>query len=278
MNRYSFVSLITPFDASKSIDWNSFEILVKDQIKTCASGFFLASTIGEGTFLTSEEKIFMAQMISKITNNDRSFYIELSSSEIRNPCFLEKMYKTNCLGVVVCLETLKILSQQELVELFVNLSNFKKYVILKNTGKLSKNLLDELLALPFVSALYHKNSDIQPLSFDHTKQFIEYDRGAIPSYKFTQGGIVSYLANIEPELFHRLIAKSEHFVCERDLIRMNKLSFLQKQLSHQDPIANIKAILEKKGKCQIFSRIDQQEACLLRLKSIEKSCEEIKNS
>jgi dihydrodipicolinate synthase/N-acetylneuraminate lyase len=278
MNRHSFVSLITPFDASKSIDWNSFEILVKDQLKTCVSGFFLASTIGEGAFLTSEEKILMAQKISKITNNDRSFYMELSSSELRNPWFLEKMYETSCLGVVVCLATLKISSPQELVELFVNLSNFKKYVILKNTGKLSKNLLDELLALPFVSALYQKNSDIQPFSFKHTKQFIEYDRGAIPSYKFTQGGIVSYLANIEPELFHRLIAESERFICERDLIRINKLSFLQKQLSHQEPIVNIKAILEKKGKCKIFSRIDPQEVCLVRLKSIEKSCEEIKNA
>lgn len=279
MIQSSYVSLITPFNSTGNIDLLSFENLVLEQLQANVSGFFLASEIGEGDFLNLDEKVLLAEHLSKILDPETIFYIHVGEAEIENKNeFFSRIYKTACHGVVVSLEQLKFKEEQELFELFVTLSNFKKQIILKDSNNLPNTLLEELLALPFVSAAYQKNSDLKSYIPQSARKFIEYDRGVLPLSLTHEESLVSYFTNIQPAFFHKLITASNFLACNAQMKKLSKLAFLQKQLSKEDPVLNIKAILSKQGKCPIFTRKNQGAVCENRLAAIEKSLEELKNA
>ena len=82
MKKLSIVSIITPFNKNKEIDFSSFKALLERQVEEGASGVCLASEIGEGGFLLLDEKISLFSFAQDLLGEEFPCYLYLKHKEI----------------------------------------------------------------------------------------------------------------------------------------------------------------------------------------------------
>jgi dihydrodipicolinate synthase/N-acetylneuraminate lyase len=277
MQPSSYVSLITPFDQNKNIDLASFEKCACAHFDANVGGFFLGSEIGEGEFLNQDEKLLILERMRQIIHSAIPVFLEISFDQLSFQ-FLSKLHSKECTGVVISLDQVKDMSDKDLFNLFVGLSHLRLEVILKDVHCRPKSLIEELLALPYISSIYQKSSDVQRVLIENIKQFIEYDRGAPPFAVFPKAAFLSSVANINPKFFHELINTASDLSLDFPIKSLNKLSVLQREIAQGDAIANIKEVLSRQGMCQPFTRKKVENPCKKRIEWIEKKLEEIKKA
>jgi len=276
MHTSSYVSLITPFDQNKNIDLIALEKCACEHFDANVAGFFLCSEVGEGEFLNQEEKLLILERICQLINSAASVFLEVSHDQL-SFSFLSKLNAKGCSGVVISLDQFKGISDNDLFNLFVELSHLRIEIILKSVHLKQRSFIQELLALPYISSIYKKNSEDQHVLLENIKQFIEYDRGVLAFSAFPKAAFVSSLSNIIPHFFHGLINTASDLSLDFDIKSLNKLVLMHREIVQGDATSTIKAVLSKQGMCQPFTRKKGQRPCKKKIDWIEKKLEEIKN-
>lgn len=277
MHPSSYVSLITPFDHNKNIDLIALEKCTRAHLDANVGGFFLGSEIGEGEFLNQNEKLLILERMRQIIHSAIPVFLEASLDRLSFQ-FLSKLHSSGCTGCVVSLDQFKNMCDKNLFHLFVEVSHLRLEVILKDVHCRPKNLIEELLALPYISSIYQKSSDVQPVLIENIKQFIEYDRGAPPFAVFPKTAFISSISNIYPHFFHGIINAASEFSFDFHIKSLNKLAIMQREVAQGDAIAIIKEVLSRQGMCQPFTRKKVENPCKKRIEWIEKKLEELKNA
>lgn len=149
---HSFISLITPFNKDKQIDFESLDHLMVSHQKTGKKTFLLASEIGEGDFLSSHEKISLFQRGRLLLKEPPSIYFKESSLSLLFHTLLE-FKKLGLLSGYVDLTLLRNLEADEIFDFCFSLSRAQIELIIEPPKHLfRKSFLDQIEALPYLSA------------------------------------------------------------------------------------------------------------------------------
>ena len=65
-----YSALFTPFDADNEIDFDALASLIRFQLKSGLSGFFVCGTTGEGLLLSNEERIELVRFVVEFCKTD----------------------------------------------------------------------------------------------------------------------------------------------------------------------------------------------------------------
>lgn len=274
MFRDSYVSLITPFNQDQTIDWACFERIIDDHLDQGSSGFFLATEIGEGLFLTLEEKLKMAEKASSFCSKNALVFLEVFLKEmIGRSQFFDSILAAECAGVVINLSDAR--KEDELLDVFVALSNYKTPLILKGVQALSKRSLEQLAALPYVHATHQSLVDVYPKPLPNLKQYVEYDRGLLRLSSDQIDPVVSFAAHLFPK-GHALIAQAGESSFKH-LMGLKKLAELMQLFVDEDKTSLIKAFLADQNARSPYLRKKRSEVNKDALAKIKNKVQELKN-
>jgi len=208
-----WTALATPFSADGSIDWRSFEALLKLQEKGHVTGVIISGTTGESPTLTSEEKVALVKrarntlgkgvrVMAGSGGNDTRHSVELSRMCVDagadsllvvtppynkpSPAGLKLHFEsiTNAVTVPVCLYHVPGRTAQSLtVDILSSLCAIKGIAAVKEASG----------DVAYFSRCVRKNPDIRFLSGD--------DPTYLPSLAVGGEGVISVISNVFPAEF-----------------------------------------------------------------------------
>ena len=273
----SYISLITPFDVNNKIDARALKRLAQELTKSDVAGFFLASEIGEGDLLSFEEKFELAYILSETVPSNIPLYLHLKRKDVFNAEFSGSLSLLNNLGIVISLQEYQGLAEEVVLDQLIELSNYKKPLILDHVSAASKELLNQILALPYIFAVYQKNLDIQLRVPQGIKKFTQLEKKTTFQSLETYQDIVSYYSHIDPSWMGEFKTNHDLELSKQSLKKQKNLLFLLHELSTQDATALIKAFLAKEGKCLDKTRKKLEDEAKTQQAELLKKLDLIKN-
>jgi|GEM_PF-2222231 len=187
----SFISLITPFNKDNEIDFESLDHLIVSHQKTGKKTFLLASEIGEGDFLSSDEKISLFKRVRLLLKESPSIYFKEDSLDLLFQTLLE-FKKLGLLSGYIDLTLFRSLEEEEIFNFCFSLSRAHLELIIEPPKQLlTKSFLDQIQALPYLSAprFTEESKDKQDL--------FRFDLNSCEAEKESHKKI-SYLKNFDP--------------------------------------------------------------------------------
>lgn len=188
---HSFISLITPFKVNKEIDFESLDHLIISHQKSEKKAILLGSEVGEGDFLSLDEKVSLFKRGKLLLQESPSVYFKESSFDL----FFESLLKFKNIGLSSAYVDLSLLCKEEEGEVFdfcFSLSRLRLEIIVEPPkGLFTQKFLYQIEALPHLSTLC-SNEQKKPKS-----GLIRFEINSLEQEKHRQKQS-AYLKNFDP--------------------------------------------------------------------------------
>ena len=257
-----FVSLVTPFLKSLQIDEERWQALILWHLKEGSKGFVIASEVGEGFFLTVEEKLNLLKKALEITQKAVPVILETSFQNAKSCKCLIKQAKA--LGADACLIELPSYSRESeeaYFSYFYDLSKLEVSLVMRSSPKEKKwpaQVLSELSTLPNVLGIQEASGEAsltqEILSWCHTTIFSGHDDMTYSLMKKGAKGCFSTLANVMPSLGSKLVSSYFNQEYAKALLLQKKYKQLGEMLRVDRPELGVKYALSLLDKCLPYTR------------------------
>jgi 4-hydroxy-tetrahydrodipicolinate synthase len=237
------VALVTPFNADKTIDFESLKKLVEFQIKGGTNYLVVQGTTGESPVLSQEEKHLVLETVIKQNNGRLKVVYGVGGN---NTVEVGKLFKKIPKGVDGILSVSPYYnkpSQKGIIEHFKYISSCTELpIILYNVpGRTSSNMLasttlelaniKNIVAVKEASGNMEQIMDLLSLKPEGFGVISGDDPLTFPMLTMGAEGVISVVANAYPEAFSQMVdsgmnlqyekAKNIHF----DLLEITKMLF-----------------------------------------------------
>ena len=237
------VALVTPFNADKTIDFESLKKLVEFQIKGGTNYLVVQGTTGESPVLSQEEKHLVLETVIKQNNGRLKVVYGVGGN---NTVEVGKLFKKIPKGVDGILSVSPYYnkpSQKGIIEHFKYISSCTELpIILYNVpGRTSSNMLasttlelakiNNIVAVKEASGNMEQIMDLLSLKPEGFGIISGDDPLTFPMLTMGAEGVISVVANAYPEAFSEMVdsgmnlqyekAKNIHF----DLLEITKMLF-----------------------------------------------------
>ncbi|MBM3191744.1 MAG: hypothetical protein FJZ63_03705 [Chlamydiae bacterium] len=257
-----FVSLVTPFLKSLQIDEKRWQELILWHLKEGSQGFVIASDIGEGFFLTVEEKLNLLKKALEITQKSVPVILETSFQNTTSCKWLIKQAKA--LGVDACLIELPSYSKENeeaYFSYFYDLSKMEVPLIMRYSPKEKKwpvQVLRELSTLPHVLGIQEASGEVALtqaiLSGCHITIFSGHDDMTYSLMQNGAKGSFSVLANVMPSLGSKLVSSYFNQEYDKALLLQKKYKRLGEMFKVDRQELGVKYALSLLDKCLPYTR------------------------
>jgi 4-hydroxy-tetrahydrodipicolinate synthase len=258
-------SLVTPFNEDLSLDWQSFDRLVDQQVKANIQGILLFGPLGEGPSLASHERLAMIRRAKARTLPDQKVFIMSAVDDPRTSQCIEfaKLAEdagTDCLFLTFPRAKYRASGIAKHMKLILDSVHIP--VILDfdfpGIGDLPFEELIPLLDLEQVIGAFHASNTLD--SFARLREvtsknlYCGCDLGAGASLLLGGDGIISGIANVFPKEMNQVYKAFveldfKKFINYQHALRPALLTNLE------DPIASLKACLHALKQCLQHPRL-----------------------
>jgi 4-hydroxy-tetrahydrodipicolinate synthase len=241
-----WTALVTPFLSDKSIDWQSFETLVKRQVEAKVRGIVLCGSTGEANSLLVQEKLSLLKKAKALSSGQIKIMMGTGSSNTEQTLELSKLaIDSGADALLIVTPPYSKPNPQGVLGHFRYISDGVQgrapiclYHVPSRTGqKLSEKSLLDLLEIPGIFAIKESSADLvllSSLAFRKENLVLSgEDPLFLPSLAAGAQGLVSVCANVFPQEVVRIYQEftlgniNKAYSLHQALLQFNKDLFIE---------------------------------------------------